>query len=151
MVYEYLPFASSEKSFYLLDTFNGFALDMLSQQELALGIPEAYDYSECFDLVQKTFSGFQNAILIRGRIPETLVQVPSDKVAFLSIDMNCVEPEIAAAEFFWERIVSGGFMLLDDYGHPRHVGQKRAFDEFAGRKKVKILHLPTEQGLIIKP
>src|SRR5438445_609686 len=28
MVYEYLPLASSDKKFYLLDTFNGFALDL---------------------------------------------------------------------------------------------------------------------------
>ena len=151
MVYEYLPLAASAKRFYLLDTFNGFALDLLSPEEIARGIPEAYDYTECFEHVKTTFAPFANAILVRGRIPDTLKQVPANQIAFLSIDMNCAEPEIAAAEYFWDRLVPGAVMLLDDYGHPLHIEQKRAFDAFAERKQVKILHLPTEQGVIVKP
>jgi hypothetical protein len=65
--------------------------------------------------------------------------------------MNCVEPEIAAAEFYWPRMVSGSIMLLDDYGWARHAAQKRAFDRFAQQREVMILRLPTGQGLIMKP
>ena len=151
MVFEYLPFARSSKRFYLLDTFNGFSLDLLSKEEIARGIPDVYNYGECFADVRRTFADFPNAILVRGRIPNTLADVPTRKVAFLSIDMNCAAPEIAAAEFFWDKIVSGGLILLDDYGHPRHIEQKIAFDEFAERHGVKILHLPTEQGLMMRP
>lgn len=151
MIYEFLPLASSNKKFYLLDTYNGFVADLLSEEERQRGILEAYDYSECFEQVKQTFSAFPNAILIRGCIPDTLTQVGANRLAFLSIDLNCAEPEIAAAEFFWDKVVSGGFILLDDYGHPRHAGQKKAFDVFADRHGVKILHLPTEQGLMIKP
>jgi O-methyltransferase len=151
MTFEYLPLASSSKKFYLLDTFNGFALDLMSEDEIARGIPQAYDYNECFEEVRNTFAPFPNAILVRGTIPDTLSQVPSREIAFLSIDMNCVEPEIAAAEYFWDRLVPGAFMLLDDYGHPLHIEQKRAFDAFAAQRNLKILHLPTEQGLIMKP
>lgn len=151
MLFEYLPLQSSDKKFYLLDTFNGFALDLLSETEIKRGIPGAYNYVECFEQVKKTFQPFSNAVLVRGRVPDTLPQVASQQIAFLSIDMNCAEPEIAATEFFWDRIVPGGFILLDDYGHPRHIEQKLAFDALAARKNVKILHLPTEQGLIMKP
>jgi O-methyltransferase len=151
MTFEYLPLAQSEKSFYLLDTFNGFAMELLSRDELVRGVPDAYDYAECFEEVKKTFAPFSNAILVRGRIPDTLDQVRSEQIAFLSIDMNCVQPEIAAAEYFWDRLAPGAFVLLDDYGHPLHVAQKVAFDEFALRKNVKILHLPTEQGVMMKP
>jgi hypothetical protein len=151
MVFDYVPFAASAKKFYLMDTFNGFDVSLLSSDELARGIPDAYDYTDCYADVQQTFAAFPNAVLVRGAIPATLEQVPSKKIAFLSIDMNCVEPEIAAAEYFWDRLTSGAAMLLDDYGHPRHINQKRAFDVFAASKGVKILHLPTEQGLILKP
>jgi hypothetical protein len=65
--------------------------------------------------------------------------------------MNCVEPEIAAAHHFWDLLVPGAIMLLDDYGHPRHREQKLAFDQFAREKGVKILSLPTEQAIIQKP
>ena len=55
----------------------------------------------------------------------------SDKVAYLSIDMNSTIPEIAAAEYFWPKMVNGGVMILDDYGFSKHTNQKIAFDNFA--------------------
>jgi hypothetical protein len=65
--------------------------------------------------------------------------------------MNCAPPEVAAAEFFWERLVGGAIVLLDDYGFPGHEAQREALDGFAAAKQVKILCLPTGQGLIVKP
>lgn len=151
MLYEYLPLAGSSRKFFLMDTFNGFDAAAISQDERDRGIPQAYRYTECFEQVRQTFASFSNAVLVRGSIPATLPLVETRQVAFLSIDMNCVEPEIAAAEYFWDRIVTGGFMLLDDYGHPLHVAQKRAFDAFALARGVRILQLPTEQALIMHP
>ena len=42
--------------------------------------------------------------------------------------MNIVLPEIAAIEFFWDRLVPGAMVLLDDYGWSTHTAQKLAFD-----------------------
>ncbi len=84
-------------------------------------------------------------------MPEILEQVNTDKVAYLSIDMNCAEPEIAAAEFFWDKLAPSTPVLLDDYGWAKHIEQKRAFDQFAIRKGIEILSLPTGQGLFFKP
>jgi hypothetical protein len=42
-------------------------------------------------------------------------------------------------------------MILDDYGFPKHVKQKKAFDQFAKKKQVPILYIPTGQGIIFKP
>lgn len=151
MLYDYLPLAGSPRRFFLMDTFNGFDIGSISQEERDRGIPEAYRYTECFEQVRQTFAPFANAVLVRGPIPATLPLADTDRVAFLSIDMNCVEPEIAAAEYFWDRIVTGGFMLLDDYGHPLHLAQKLAFDAFARARGVRILQLPTEQALIMRP
>ena len=61
------------------------------------------------------------------------------------------EPEIAAAHFFWDKIVPGGVVILDDYGFKGHEEQKAAFNEFAKQKNVPILQLPTGQGIIFKP
>ncbi len=72
-------------------------------------------------------------------------------MAYLSIDMNCVLPEIAAAEHFWERMPSGAVTVLDDYGWNLHEQQKAAFDAFAAKRGVSVLSLPTGQGLIFKP
>lgn len=71
------------------------------------------------------------------------------------LDMNAAYPEKAGAEYFWDRIVTGGVILSDDYGHSRPNGgvivQKRAFDDFAESKGGEVLTLPTGHGLVVKP
>lgn len=150
-IIHYINFDKLQKSFFLLDTFNGFSQDHLLEAEKKSGTIFYDYYEECYDEVVAIFKPFSNVKLVRGTIPETLEQVPSKKIAYLHIDMNCVIPEIAAAEFFWNKLVSGAIVLLDDYGATNHFLQKNAFDEFAQRKGVAILSLPTGQGLIIKP
>jgi hypothetical protein len=64
--------------------------------------------------------------------------------------MNCTVPEIEAASFFWEKLVPGGMILLDDYAYAGYEDQNRAFRLFAAQKSAEILSLPTGQGLILK-
>lgn len=152
-VCEYVDMANSDRRFFLLDTFNGVAEEYLSDDERNLGFTKSMDgyYDECYDEVVATFAEFPNVEIVRGPVPDTLPQVTADKIAYLSIDMNCVGPEIAAAEHFWERLSSGGIILLDDYAWDKHLMQKHAFDGFASERGVQVLTLPTGQGLILKP
>jgi O-methyltransferase len=143
----------SDKRFFLLDTFNGLAPELLTEEETErLGdkyLGTSY-YTECFDEVQRTFASFENVVLIRGTIPDSLTEVATENVCYLSIDLNCAEPEVAALTFFWDKLVSGAVVLLDDYAWASHEVQKRALDEFARSRSVPILTLPTGQGMIIK-
>lgn len=147
---EYIDFASLDKKFYLLDSFEGMSEEQLSPEELQNDLLD-YPYEGDYDSVKKTFEEYSNVVIIKGRIPESLGEVKAEKVSFLSIDLNNAVPEIAAAEFFWDKLVSGASIVLDDYGWKKHIVQKHAFDDFAKRKGVPILSLPTGQGLIIKP
>ena len=135
---------------YLIDTYEGLVKEQISDEEKRLGA-KLDSYKECYATVRQTFSRFENAVIVRGVVPEILPEVKSQKVCYLSIDMNCAEPEIAAAEYFWDKMVSSAAMILDDYGWIGQSVQKRAFDDFAKRKNVPLLCLPTGQGLIMKP
>jgi O-methyltransferase len=64
--------------------------------------------------------------------------------------MNCTRPEIEAASFFWEKLVPGGMILLDDYAYSGYEEQNRAFNLFAAEKGPEILTFPTGQGLMLK-
>jgi len=149
-IIEFTRFKDLPKRFYLLDTYQGLVEECLTHEERALG-RTAGGYEECFESVKRTFSEFPNIVLVRGTVPNTLSQVSAEKVAYLSIDMNCAMPEIAAAEYFWDRMVTGGVILLDDYGWQGAIAQKRAFDEFARKRHTLVLPLPTGQGVILKP
>jgi hypothetical protein len=54
-------------------------------------------------------------------------------------------------EYFWDKLVSGGIIILDDYGWAKQINQKIAFDKFADIHGDRPLSLPTGQALIIKP
>src|SRR3954462_8398444 len=150
---EYLTFARVPKRFYLCDTYNGLPEEQVSIEEEVLGVIEhhAGSYSECYELAKSNFAPYPNAILVRGKVPDTLPGAGIDKVCYLSIDMNIVAPEIAAIEFFWDKLVPGAPVVLDDYGWASYRLQKDAMDDFARRKNVPICTLPTGQGLIVKP
>lgn len=147
-IIDYTDFGSLNKCYHLFDTFDGFPEGQLSESEQC-SIAGNYCYEECFADVQREFSGMPFVKLFRGSVPDSLVDV--GPVAFLSIDMNCAAPEIAAAKFFWPRLCPGAVIVLDDYGFALHHQQKQAFDELAKSWGVKILSLPTGQGLILKP
>src|SRR5262249_5865434 len=130
------------------DTFCGFPEEYVPVAAQS----QIHSYRECYLEVRKTFQEFANVQIVRGPVPETLLQVCPDKICYLSLDMNCAEPEIAAAEYFWPRLGSGAVIVLDDYGYSDdYLRQKRAFDDFARAKGVQVLLLPTGQGLIFKP
>jgi O-methyltransferase len=149
-VIKYLNFDTLDKTFYLLDTYEGLAERYISPEEKARGV-RVGEYEPCYDAVVRTFGAHPNAKVIKGVVPETLPSVDTDCVAFLSLDMNTRDPEIAAAEHFWEMLSSGAAIVLDDYGWRKHREQQRAFDDFARKRGVQVLALPTGQGLILKP
>jgi O-methyltransferase len=148
-VMHYIDFRSlRDRQFYLLDTFCGFPEEYVRLAAQS----QIHSYHECYQEVRETFKDFANVHIVRGKVPETLARVSAEKLCYLSLDMNCAEPEVAAAEFFWPRLVSGAVIMLDDYGYSDdYVRQKRAFDTFAQTKGVQVLLLPTGQGLIFKP
>ncbi len=150
-VIHYTDFAKTGKTFFLLDTFAGMAEAYSNSEEMERSRVIGYaSQSRLVDQVRQTFRDYPVCV-IEGPVPDTLRQVDTQRVAFLSIDMNCVQPEVAALEYFWDKLVSGAVVVLDDYGYPNHEAQKRAHDEFARRKGVQVLSLPTCQGLILKP
>jgi O-methyltransferase len=148
-IINYVGFQDLPKRFFLCDTYNGLVQSHISDEEKRMG-KKAGGYEDCYDAVQKTFAPFPNVRIVKGTVPEVLSQVDVEKVCYLSLDMNCAPPEIAAAEYFWDKLVTGGVILLDDYGWMGYEPQKRAFDEFTARKGVAVLSLPTGQGLILK-
>lgn len=157
-IMDYLDWDSLGKHFYLLDTFRGLDERFVSSADRASGTVEKNRksltsgyYVQGIEEVRANFSQWKNVSLIEGSVPETLPQVRAEKIAYLHLDMNCSMPEVAAIQCFWARLVPGAFVLLDDYAYHGYLSQKIAMDQFAREKGIKILSLPTGQGLLVKP
>ena len=150
-IIDYIGFNHLGKTFYLLDTYEGLVEEFANENEINSGLVQTYsNYKNTYQDVLDLFKN-DNVQIIKGRVPDTLVLCNTNKICFLSIDMNMVMPEIEAAQFFWDKLVSGGIIVLDDYGFFAHKEQRAAFDQFATEKGVCIISLPTGQALIFKP
>lgn len=145
---EYINLRKTKKKLYLLDTYEGIDLTQLNKKEKTKINNELY--KPIYEITKQAFKDYPNAILIKGIIPKTLKQVKTKKICYLSIDLNNARPEIETINHFWNKIVCGGIIILDDYGWLHHEEQKKAFDKFAKEKNIRILPLPTGQGIIIK-
>jgi O-methyltransferase len=83
-------------------------------------------------------------------VPQILAEVAPEHIAFLHVDMNNAEAERGALETLFERICPGGMIVFDDYGWTNYRDQKDSADEFMQSRGLRVLELPTGQGLVVK-
>jgi O-methyltransferase len=79
-------------------------------------------------------TGYPNERLrfVRGPVEQTLpAQAPEGEIALLRLDTDWYESTRHELEYLYPRVVTGGVLIIDDYGH--FEGARRAVDEyFAG-------------------
>jgi O-methyltransferase len=149
---EYLGFGDLDRRMFLFDTFQGIPPEQMSDNERKARTAENRDfYEDCHGTAVKNFAAYPNVTIVKGRVPDTLTDVDIERVAYLSIDMNIAAPEVAALEYFWDRLVPGALVVLDDYGWSNYRPQYDAMNTLAARLGVSILTMPTGQGLIVRP
>ncbi len=156
-IMRYLDWNAVGRRFWLFDTFAGPVLEQFTVEEkragraaIAKAAIEAGAYVTDLERVRENFAEWPSAVLVPGMVPDALSVAQVERLAFLHIDMNCAAPEVAALEYFWERLSVGAGVLLDDYAYVGHECQRRAMDEAARRFGRSVLALPTGQGLIVR-
>tara|TARA_Y100000768_G_C23953745_1_gene671641 strand:+ start:189 stop:968 length:780 start_codon:yes stop_codon:yes gene_type:complete len=137
---EYCDLEKERIDFYLYDTF-----DPPPKSE---AFPKHSD--KLYDEVTQRFEGLSNIKIIKGELPESLINNHPDKISFAHIDLNNAEAEMGVLKFIYEKVVEGGIILFDDYGWISYKEQMLKEKKFLEDKGHKILELPTGQGLLIK-
>lgn len=155
-----IDFNNKDRDFYLLDSFEGMDMSLLTAEEQQADkdkqtytIYKDHYKSQTDQTLAKLkskISQFHNIHIIKGYIPGTLSQIKAEQIAYLSIDLNSVMPEMETIKYLWDRLPVGAVILLDDYTFLGHMPQLNAWNEFADTNQQQILSLWTGQGLIIK-
>lgn len=102
------------------------------------------------ELVRGFFGEFPDARICAGWIPQVFATLPERDWAFLHLDVTLFEPTLAALEYFYPRLNSGGVILCDDYGSIFCPGSQKAWDEFCGRRGIAFIVLGNRQSVLIK-
>lgn len=101
--------------------------------------------------VCERFKGYSQVKLVKGLLPQAFENNLPDAVAFLHIDLNNVEGEIAVLDTLFERVSPGGIIILDDYEWSGpYRAQKQEEDQWFDQRRYRIFPLPTGQGVVLK-
>jgi SAM-dependent methyltransferase len=137
-----IDFVNLKKQYYLYDLFEWNEGDEHTQFE---GHKNPNMYS---DIVAK-FSSESYVHIIKGPVPEVLLNESPLKIAFAHIDMNHPVPEQGALLHILPKLTPGGIIIFDDYGWWGYSAQKIAIDEVLKHHSLSVLELPTGQGILI--
>ena len=85
-----------------------------------------------------------------GLVPDTFDGLEKSKITFLHIDLDMYVSVRAALDWTYTRLVSGAFVVLDDYGKPGTYGAKKATDEFLADKPESLFFSANWAGLVHK-
>jgi len=111
-----------------------------------------------YEEVQKLlFSKFRidpkNVVMVRGWFQDTLPQYKGkiNKISLLRIDADWYESTKCCLDNFYDNVVGGGFVVIDDY--ETCFGAKRALNEFLQERKLAVTLSPDGRGgcYFIKP
>jgi hypothetical protein len=85
-----------------------------------------------------------------GRVEETIPDQAPETIALLRLDTDWYESTKHELDHLFDRVPSGGVIVIDDYGYWQ--GARRAVDEFLTARKAPLALLPMGSGRIaIKP
>jgi hypothetical protein len=141
IVADYVRLGETGRRFFLYDLFEHSA-DMPHH-----GMPE--HSAGLYSSVASRFADLANVRVIRGRVPDSFAEGRPDRIAFLHVDMNNAEAEVAALDHLFDGVAPGAAVVFDDYGWLAYRRQKDALDGFFAARGLQVLELPTGQGLVI--
>ena len=141
--------AGSKNKIYGFDSFEGMPditnedLSDYNKSDIYKGFGKVGDnLSGGIENVYKTFEtleiSMENVILIKGFFKDTLnIQENIDnigEIGVLRLDGDWYESTKICLEKLYDKVVSGGIIIIDDYGH--WIGSKLATDEFRSKNNI---------------
>ena len=101
--------------------------------EMAQGLSRAKvgDFAETArDLVERRLPYRERAVFHVGYFPATFNPCEDNTFAFVSVDADLYAPTAAALPLFWDRLSTGGVLLIHDVNSTQFSGAGKAVREF---------------------
>jgi hypothetical protein len=156
VVFHAAGLAGSGRKLHLFDSFRGIDPAQVAPGEFAAmadfveAANRVYQRPGLYESVVARFAPYAEVTVHRGVLPGSLNGAALEAIAWLHVDLNSANAEIATLEILFDRLVPGGLLVLDDYGWIAYGAQKTAEDAFFAKLGYHVLELPTGQGLVVK-
>lgn len=113
-------------------------------------VPGGFDSSELEAQLEEMIAIFdmdrfvpekQRVFLVKGDIELTVPQFvrehPGLRISLLHFDCDMYSPTRIGLEQLWDKVVTGGVVVFDEYGIEPWAGEAKAVDEFFESKKIR--------------
>jgi hypothetical protein len=128
-----------DRKCYLFDTFEGFdEKDILIERENDFSnekVGHLNITSEALVLQKMRYE--DNCMIRKGYFPDTADGI-EDTFCFVNLDMDLYKPTLEGLKFFWDRMETGGVILIHDYFGETYKGVKCAVEEFRKEKAIPL-------------
>lgn len=131
-----------DKKYYAFDTFEGMTAPGENDPNRAHQTWQ--DVASCVGPLDEVIHEFkihdvydERIILVKGDVLQTLFDPKNlpERISLLRLDTDWYESTKCELETLYDRLVPGGYIIIDDYGH--WAGCRKAVDEFFGEDFVK--------------
>jgi predicted O-methyltransferase YrrM len=151
----YLKKSGIDKECYFLDTFAGISFEAAATSADAQWYGSHTESSRnSIQSVGEFLSEFTSFRLVACDIIKNELPAEIDRIAFCNIDVDIYEAYIHALNKVDQRLVPGGVIICEDFGHAPYVlGAKLAFDDFmttGARDRYNYFYVNSGQMILIK-
>jgi O-methyltransferase len=129
------------RTFYLFDTFEGFdAQDMENGQDVRFK-------DTSVDTVRSLLGDSPNLKFRQGHFPETAAGLEKEKFSFVMLDVDMYQPSLEVFQFFYPRLVRGGYFFMHDYNSAESErAVSRAAHKYLSDKPELLIEIPDYFG-----
>ncbi|MBD5550034.1 MAG: hypothetical protein HDQ96_02485 [Lachnospiraceae bacterium] len=135
-----------DRDFFLFDTFEGFNEEEVAG-EMRIGrcdeiFKDRYKQTS-EDIVLNRLKYPEKCMIFKGLFPDTVSdEVKESQFAFVSLDVDLEESTYQGIQFFYPRLVVGGYLYIHDYNSSHLSGVKRAVERYEEDNQVFLKKIP---------
>lgn len=142
---QYFP----NRKLYLFDTFKGFdEADIKTEQSNNFSHGDQDFSNTSVKNVLAIMPHPNQCIIKEGFFPETAKGL-EEVFAFVSIDTDLYDPIYNGLQYFYPRLVKGGYIFIHDFNNDAYLGAKQAVIKFCSENNISFVPLPDSCGSAI--
>lgn len=104
-----------------------------------------FNWKASIDLCKHNLSNHNNVSFYKGWIPSRFNEIEDRQISLLHLDLSLYQPTKDSLEFFWDRIVDGGWVITNFHEGYSYGAEKAVRDFFNGIRDVE----PSAYGICI--
>jgi O-methyltransferase len=142
---QYFP----DRTLFLFDTFEGFDKRDVVLEKQNQYSPADQDFSDTsVEAVLQLMPFPKKCIPVKGFFPQSAKEI-KDRFVFVSLDTDLYEPIYNGLQFFYPRLVEGGYIFVHDFNNDVYKGTREAVEKFCLEQKINYLPLPDLAGTVV--